>query len=196
MKVNKKKFLAARQLPFHSNPLSKRAELFLIPALEPFLTNEREKVRVSLMAGRKGKNTLIGWNRSIRRFLAFLDERRESLYEITENVILDYIFSLEDNKVSYNIVSGQRSALTFMMAALRLPRVWSGDVNVCYLSVLHRASTEKRRPKKAVPLQIEALRRAAEVHVMPFLNEVDKVRIFKFNILGTLKISYKCNFCD
>lgn len=179
MKVNKKKFLAARQLPYHSRPLSKRADLFLIPALEPFLTNSREKVRVSLMAGRKGKNTLIGWNRAIKRFLEFIDDRGESIYEISENLVLDYIFSLEDKKVSYNIVSGQRAALTFMMSALRLPRVWSTDVNLCYLSVLHRAAAEKGRPKKAVPLRIEALRRAAEVHIMPFLDDVDKVRLFK-----------------
>lgn len=186
MKVNNKKYLAARQLPRHNKALTQRTPLFLLPVLEPFLRNKREKMRVSLMAARRGKSTLDGWNRAIRRFLDFLDSNGENVFNLSENMFLDYLYCNEDKRTSHSVMSGTRAALQFLIKALKLPEVWSSDVDSCYLAILKRASAEKPRTRKAVPLDIRALRRASEVHIMPYLSDIEKVRVFlKFSLHST-----------
>lgn len=175
MKVDKRTLLKKRQLPRHSRPLAQRSPLYLLPVLKPFLDTDRERTRVSLLANKRSKPTLTGWNRAINRFIDFLRENNKTVYQITEDILLDYIFLQEVKKTSYAILIGQRTAIKFLLTALRLPAVWSADVTECYLTVLKRSSAEKGQPRKANVLELAALIKASETYVIPFLNNIDKV---------------------
>ena len=72
----------------------------------------------------------------------------------------------------YGILIGQRTAIKFLLTALKLPSVWSADVTECYLTVLKRSSAEKGKRRKANVLELAALLKAS---VVPFLNNIDEV---------------------
>ena len=129
------------------------------------------------MCGRRGKSTLDGWNRTIRRVIDFLKDRGENITNLSEKLVIDYVFSLEENRVSYSTVAGQKAGINFITAALKLGEVWTQDVAHCYESLLRRASTEKPRTVKANVLQLSAFRAAVVHHLKPFWTQPDKVRI-------------------
>ena len=177
MGVDKRKFLRAKQQPKHYLALEKRKQLWLLPVLEKYVKSERHKFRVSLMAAKKSLSTLKSWNRTLVKLHEFLRIRNLNFYTISEPVILDYIFDLDNRGVSYAVVSGQQSAIKFMLIALKLDRqLWSEECQLCYDSVLRRAACEKKRPKKAHILELEAINRAVERYVLLFLNSPEKVK--------------------
>ena len=71
MKVDKRALIKKRQLPRHHRPLTQRSSLYLLPVLKPFLSTDRKKTRVCLLANKRSQTTLTGWNRSIKRFIDF-----------------------------------------------------------------------------------------------------------------------------
>ena len=175
MKVDKRALIKKRQLPRHHRPLTQRSSLYLLPVLKPFLSTDRERTRVCLLANKRSQTTLSGWNRSIQRFIDFLSENNKTVYQISEDILLDYIILQEVKKTSYGILIGQRTAIKFLLSALKLPSVWSADVTECYLTVLKRSSSEKGQPRKANVLELAALLKASETYVVPFLNNIDEV---------------------
>lgn len=177
MRVDKRKFLSAKQQPKHYLALEKRKPLWLLPILEKYIDSERDRFRVMLMSAKKSLSTLKSWNRTLVKLHEFLRVRNLNFYTISEPILLDYIFDLDNRSVSYAVVSGQQSAIKFLLIALKLDKkLWSEECQLCYDSVLRRAACEKRRPKKAHILELEAINKAVEQHVIPFLAHPEKVR--------------------
>ena len=128
MRVSKTHFLAIRQKPKHLLPLESRQDLFMIPSLEEFCVSNKDRKRIMLMAARRSVPTLKGWNRSINRVKKFLHDRDLEFRDLSESLLLDYIFSLEDERASFSMVSGQQAAIKFALQALKLRRsIWSQE---------------------------------------------------------------------
>lgn len=190
MAFDRRKFLASRQKPRHNNALEQRKPLVMLPILEDYVTTERDKQRVMLMAAKKSKSTLSGWNRTLTKLHKFLQKRNLNFLSMTEASLLDYVFELEDLRVSHSVVSGQQSAILFLLTALRLDDgLWSKEVILCYDAVLRRASCEKKRVRKGNVLELEALEKAVEVHILPFLACPEKVHLtinFTYFMIGSI----------
>ena len=174
---DKRRFLSDRQLPRHNRALESRKPLEMIPILSSYISDNRDRHRIMLMAAKKSPATLKGWNRTLKKLETFVKLRGMNLVSLNRDILLDYIFDLDNKKISHSIVSGQQSAIKFLITALKLSKeLWEEDHQLCFESVLRRAACEKGRVRKANMLALEALEQAVKRFIPPFLSCSQKVR--------------------
>lgn len=169
----------------HKNrPLERRGPLFFPEVLVDFVTDPVQIRRIKLIASARCKATQMVHNRSLVKLNNYCQKyHNTSIMELSDSIILDYLFECEERMVKSSYFSGLHGAVSFLQAAVQIPDPWNSSVSRAYEGLTRRAASEKPAVRKAPMLPLKVLQAALEKFILPYQGNLDMIPLQTYRCL-------------
>lgn len=164
------KYLRGQQLPKHKRPLEKRSPKVLPPALLKYMKTARQAKKVRLQTSARGKGSKDSYNRIFLDIEKFLRLEEKSLTDLNEDLVLEFLDELDDNKRAFCYVKTVKPAVLFLELALDLKGLWTKPLQRAFEGVVARAAVEKPPVQKGHCLPLEILEKILHHFITPHVD--------------------------
>ena len=164
------KYLRGQQLPKHKLPLEKRPPKTLPPALVKYMKTSRQAKKVRLQTSARGKGSKSSYNRIFLDLERYLSLEEKTLVDLNEELVLEFLDELDDNKKGFCYVRTVKPAILFLELALGLKNLWSKSLQRAFEGVVARAAIEKPQVQKGHCLPLVVLEKILHHFITPHVD--------------------------